>query len=478
MEQKFIGRQKEQDILRKSLQTKESEMVAVVGRRRVGKTYLIRQTYGKHIRFELTGQQNTSVKRQLVNFSFMLGEHFPEEVIANLPTPADWQQAFQQLIKCIKTLETGEKIVLFFDELPWLAQRKSGFLEGLDFFWNSWAVKRADIVVVICGSAASWMIRKVVHHKGGLHNRISRQVRLEPFTLHETELYLRSRDIHLNRYQILQIYMALGGVPHYLKEVESGKSAVKNIENICFSPGSLLADEFFKLYPSLFEHSENHVAIIGALAQKWKGLTRQEIIAETKHTDGGGLTRCLDELSTSGFITSYTAFGNRKRDAYYRLTDAFSLFYLRFMTQKMGDSWQNFSQTPMYASWAGYAFENICLKHIAQIKKALEIGGIYSETSGFYHRGTSDTSGVQIDLLIDRRDSVIDLFEIKFYKDTITLDKQEAAALRRKISAFQEVTGTKKQVFLHMLTTYGLEQNEHTLGLVQSAMTIDVLFEP
>jgi uncharacterized protein len=473
----FIGREQEKATLQKALQSNESEMIAVIGRRRVGKTFLIRTVFEPHIRFELTGQQNATLKRQLNNFAFQMGEFFGE----NAPdkTPNDWQEAFQQLIICLKKLPLQEKTVLFFDELPWLSMRKSGFLEGLDFFWNSWAVKK-NIVVVICGSAASWMIRKVVYHKGGLHNRITKQIHLQPFNLYETEQFIKSKNVQLDRYQILQIYMAMGGIPHYLKELENGKSAVQNIERLCFLNTGLLSDEFQKLYPALFEKSENHIAIINALAQKWKGLTRQELIEDTKISDGGGLTRYLEELESSGFITEYAAFSNRKKDIYYRLTDEYSLFYLKFIQHRKkqaADTWQHFSQTPQYTAWAGYAFESICLKHTTQIKKALSIAGIYAETSGFYQKGTPTEKGVQIDLLFDRRDNVIDLFEMKFYNEPLRLDKADAMALREKVGAFKRYTQTRKQLFLSLLTTFGLEANENSIGLVTHALTMDVLFE-
>jgi uncharacterized protein len=477
MKNKFIGREKERAILQKTLQSDESEMIAVIGRRRVGKTFLIRTVFEQNIRFELTGQQNATLKRQLNNFAFQMGEFFGENAPSEPPT--DWQQAFQQLIICLKKIDKKEKIVLFFDEIPWLSMRKSGFLEGLDFFWNSWAVKK-NLVVVICGSAASWMIRKVVYHKGGLHNRITKQIHLQPFDLYETEQFIKSKNIVLDRYQILQVYMAMGGIPHYLKELENGKSAVQNIEQLCFSSTGLLADEFQKLYPALFEKPENHIAIITALAQKWKGLTRREIIADTKMTDGGGFTRCLDDLVSSGFVNEYAAFGNKKKDIYYRLTDEYSLFYLKFIQNRKkqaADTWQHFSQTPQYATWTGYAFENICLKHTAQIKKALSIAGIYTETSGFYQSGTSTEKGIQIDLLLDRRDNVIDLFELKFYNEPLSLDKSDALALREKIATFKHLSNTRKQVFLNFLTTFGLSANENSIGLIANALTMDVLFE-
>lgn len=479
MGQVFVGREKEKAILQKTLRSNEAEMVAVTGRRRVGKTFLIRTVYEANIRFEMTGQQNATLRRQLGNFAFQMREYFGELAPGNPPN--DWQEAFQQLIHTLKQVESSEKLVLFFDEVPWLSHRKSGFLEGLDFFWNSWAVKRDNIIVVICGSATSWMIRKIVYHKGGLHNRITKQVHLEPFNLNETEKFLVSRQVVLDRYQILQIYMAIGGIPHYLKEIEHGKSAVQNIEQLCFPKTGLLADEFQKLYPALFDKAENHINIITALAEKWKGLTRREIIEMTKMSDGGGLTRVLEELTSSGFISEYTGFGKRKRDLYYRLTDEYSLFYLKFIQhhkKQAGDTWQHFSQTAQFKSWAGYAFENICLKHTLQIKKALSIAGIYAEASGYYHRGTPDAPGVQIDLLFDRRDNVIDLFELKFYNEPIVFNQAEAQLLRAKMASFKHHTGTKKQLFFHVLSTFGVAQNERIHGLLASNLAMDILFEP
>ena len=478
MDKPLIGREKEQEALAKALQSTEAEMVALIGRRRVGKTFLVRSVYAKQIRFEVTGLQNSTVRAQLNSFHLHLKKSFG----VNAPTQklTDWLDAFYQLTECLdKTMDESEKTVVFLDELPWLATRKSGFLDGLSFFWNSWAVKK-NIVVVICGSAASWMIENVVNNKGGLYNRITRRIYLMPFNLYETDAFLRSKHIVLDHYQVAQIYMTIGGIPHYLKEIEAGKSAVQNIEQICFSNTGVLTDEFFQLYPALFDDATHHLTIIQAMAKKWKGLTRQEIIAATGLPDGGNLTNYLDELIHSGFITLYSTFGKKQKDLLYRLTDEYSLFYLHFMNKNQlpqKDRWQELSQTQEYKIWCGYAFENLCLKHIEQIKKALGISGIYSESSSFYHKGNVTQQGVQIDLLIDRKDNVINLFELKFYAEPFSVNKKYADELREKMGAFKTLTATRKQVFLNLLSTYGLKHNEHSLGLVSSGMSIDVLFE-
>jgi len=474
---KITGRAKEQEILRQALQSDEAEMVAIIGRRRVGKTFLVNTVYEGCIDFEVTGIQKTTKQKQLKNFAYQLSE-FSGKPIAK---QSDWMDAFIDLIQYLKTKqgEGKQKSVVFLDELPWLATQKSGFLQGLSFFWNSWAVKQ-NIVVVICGSAASWMIQKVVNHKGGLHNRITKRIDLEPFNLKETELYLKSRNIHLDRYQIVQLYMAMGGIPHYLKEIVRGKSATQNIDVICFAKGGLLKKEFLRLYPALFKNAENHIAIITALAAKRQGLTRTELINNTQLSDGGSMKRILDELVHSGFISAYYPYGKKKKNVLYRLTDEYTLFYLQFIEGKVNQGenvWQKLSQTQAYKSWSGYTFEGICLKHTSQIKRALSIGGVYSESSTFYQKGTQYSKGVQIDLLIDRNDHVINLFEIKFYNTLFVMTKAYAKSLREKTAIFKAVTQTPKQLFVNMVTTFGLLPNEHSIGLIDEVLTLDDLFD-
>ena len=476
--QPLIGRKKEQETLLALLHSPEPEMVAIVGRRRVGKTFLIRTVYENRIDFELTGIQNATQEKQLQHFHTQLKIQFGRKAPKKLPT--DWMDAFWQLISILDKLKKTEKAVIFLDELSWLATPKSGFLEALGFFWNSWASKR-NIVVVICGSAASWMIQKVIYDKGGLHNRITKRIDLQPFTLYETELYLKSRKVSADRYQILQLYMAMGGIPHYLKEVAAGKSAIQNIDAMCFSQGGLLNDEFSKLYPALFEHADNHIAIVRALSQKWKGMSRVEIVASTKLPDGGGLTNTIEELVSCGFVSAYYPFGKKKKDMLYRLTDEYSLFYLHFIENhriQEDNIWQHLSQTQTWKSWSGYAFESICLKHLGQLKKALGISGIYAEASSYFHKGTQTEQGIQIDLVLDRKDHTINLFEMKFYTDKWRLNKSEATELREKVNLFKLLSKTKKQVFLTLVTTFGIKTNEYSLGLIDNDIDMDVLFEP
>ncbi|MFN0034870.1 MAG: AAA family ATPase [Saprospiraceae bacterium] len=473
----LIGRAEERRILENALQSPQAEMVSVIGRRRVGKTFLVKSVYEGRFDFEITGIQHATRREQLRNFMLQISKHsggsFP------ITEPKDWLEAFYLLSKFLEGVKKRGKQVVFLDELPWLATHKSGFLKGLSWFWNSFATDR-DIVVVICGSAASWMIKNVVRDKGGLHNRITKRIYLKPFDLAETEHFFKAKNFNFDRYQILHFYMAMGGVPHYLDEIEGGKSAAQNIDAICFSENGLLWDEFPKLYASLFENSETHVKVIRALAGKQKGLTRSEIVQIARLPEGGGVSTALEELLHSGFISNYLPFGKKKKESLFRLTDEFSLFHLQFIeNNRLGGTgiWQQLSQTQAYISWAGYAFESICLKHLPQIKKALGISGVYSTASSFFRKGSNEAEGIQFDLLIDRNDHVINICEIKFYNAEITIDKSSAMDYRNKMAAFKEATGTKKQIFLTMITTFGIKQNQHSRGLADRVLTMDELFE-
>jgi len=471
-----IGRQEEKIILEKALQSPEAEMVAVIGRRRVGKTYLIRSIYKNQIKFQMTGILKGTRKEQLQHFTDRMNFHF--KPVLPFTLPKNWMAAFQMLTLYLDSQKFQEKIVLFFDELPWIATHKGGFLKAFGLFWNSWASEQS-IVVVICGSAASWMIQKVVRNKGGLHNRITRRIQLQPFTLAETKAFFKSRSINLDHYHIIQLYMAMGGIPHYLKEVEKGQSAAHNIDRIFFSTNSLLREEFDSLYPALFENAELHIKVIKTLAAKWQGLTRKEILQQSKLPNGGTFTKVLEELKHSGFISPFYTFGKQITGIRYRLTDEYSLFYLKFIDNKRLEEkgmWKKFSQTQTYKIWSGFAFENVCLKHIPPIKKALSIGGVYSETSTYRSQQKEELPGIQIDLLIDRNDYVINLFEIKFYNTPFILTKAYAKEVRTKMAIFKANTSTLKQLFVTFLTTFGIHPNEYSTGLIDQALTMDVLF--
>ena len=474
----LIGRETEQAILKDLLQSSESEFVAVYGRRRVGKTFLVETVYQKEMVFSITGLNKAGKDLQLENFTNTLNTKLTST--AQIPTtPKSWLKAFFILRQYLETIKRDHKLVIFIDELPWLATPKSGFLSALENFWNSWASKRNDIILVVCGSAASWMISNVVRSKGGLHNRITKRIRLLPFNLQETELYLKNRKVQLERYDIIQLYMVMGGIPHYLKEVKRGKSAIQVIDEVCFSKDGLLRDEFYSLYQGLFNKPERYVDVIKALAKTPKGLTRNELIKAAKLTSGGTTTRIFDSLEESGFIIKYLPIGNNLKLALYKLSDPYSAFYLKFIANSrvMGEgSWLKKSATPSWKSWSGFAFERLCLAHIDQIKSALGIKGIYTETSSWRKIGTATEKGVQIDLVIDRADNVINICEIKFSELPYTITKKYATELRQKLATFKQSTKQRKTLFLTMITTFGVTENQYRNSLVHQSLDMDVLF--
>jgi hypothetical protein len=365
--------------------------------------------------------------------------------------------------------------VIFIDELPWYDTAKSNFLSSLEHFWNSWASTRTDIVLVVCGSAASWIINKLINNKGGLHNRVTQRIRLLPFTLEETEAYFKLRKIQLDRYQIIQIYMVFGGIPFYLDEVKPGMSAFQVIDKVCFSQDGILVDEYQKLYHSLFNSAERHIAVIEALASKKKGLTRDELLTKSGLGNGGTTTAILEELEESGFISKYYPFEKKQKNSLYRLSDQYSLFYLKFIknSKSTGEgTWMTRIDNPTWRAWSGYAYENIWMDHIDYLKKGLGINGVYTEASSWI----DSEKKVQIDLLLDRRDQVISICEVKFSMHPFQITKQYKTELQNKLSVFKQAVKTRKSLFLTMITTFGLDENIHSTGLVQNVLTLDDLF--
>lgn len=473
----IIGRKTEQGILQAMLESRQPELVAVYGRRRVGKTFLIRQFFADQLVFSCSGQLNSSTPQQLFNFAEQLQSYFP--AVRPFIIPGDWQQAFARLWQSLSALETKTKKVVFFDELPWLDTHKSGFLAAFDYFWNMHGSTRSDLIVVICGSAASWIIKKVVNNKGGLHNRITQRIRLLPFNLQETEAYLQHRNIKLNHYQLLQLYMTMGGIPHYLNAIKRGKSVPQIIEEICFSKDGMLYGEFDNLYSALFSSSEKHIQVIQALARKNKSITRNELLETGKLTTGGGISTVLEELEESDFIEKLYPLEHKLKDGLYRLTDEFSLFYMRFMRggKIQNGQWLSQAETPAYRTWCGYAFENVCIKHVQQIKIALGIAAVQASTTSWQARGKEHIAGAQVDMLIDRRDQTINICEMKFSTTEYTIDKKYAGELENKLKFFRRETQTKKTLLLTLITTYGIKDNAYKQQLVDNEISMGVLFE-
>lgn len=471
----MLGREEEKRVLLSLLESDKSEFVAIYGRRRVGKTYLVRETFNYNFAFQHTGLQGGTIHEQLEEFANSL-------IIAGMrgvKRPKNWSQAFFMLGQHLSTLP--DKKVIFIDELPWLDTPNSKFVSALDHFWNGWATARKDIVLVVCGSATSWIMEKVVMNYGGLHNRLTEQIYLRPFTLHECEQYATQRNLGMSRRNVLEIYMVLGGIPYYWDMLRKDLSWAQNIDRLFFHPNGKMRNEFEALYKSLFRFPKSYIDVVSALATKKIGMTRNEIVAALDGDSGGTLTRVLKDLEQCDFIRSYNSIGKVKKESVYQLIDNFTLFYFKFMADgriNAKDYWSRIISKPIYNTWSGLAFERVCFQHIDQIKHALGISGIISNVySWVYTSKSPDEKGAQIDMLIDRDDNIINVCEMKFSQGEYELTEKYDLDLRNKIGTFQTKTKTRKGMSIVMITSYGLKRNNWSNG-INAQITMDDLFTP
>ena len=468
----MIGRTKEIEDLNRLYESDESEFVAVYGRRRVGKTYLVRETFADRFAFHHTGLPNATKHQQLV--------HFKESLVAagaRVKTPRNWFEAFHAL-RDVVALSVFRRKVVFIDELPWMDTAKSDFLMALEMFWNEWASARKDVMLIVCGSAAAWMVKNLFRNRGGLHNRVTARICLQPFTLGECESFAAERGLGMSRMDIAECYMALGGIPYYWRYLVRGMSVAQNLDRLCFAVDAPLKGEFDELYSSLFRNATLYKKVVAALAKKKIGMTRFELIEALDIATTGKLSETLKTLEASGFIRSYRSYGVKKKNTIYQLTDPFTLFHFRFLETPSTDEhfWSSTLSSPAQATWRGLAFERMCLLHLPQVRRALGIGSIHVEAYGWSFKG-DDTypDGVQIDLVLERADNVINICEMKYSANAFAIDKTYDSVLDRKIATFAGVTGTRKAIHLTLVTANGLLRNQYS-ARVQSEVLLSDLF--
>ena len=470
----FIGRKKELQLLHEIQNDDSSHFLAIYGRRRVGKTFLIREAFDYRFAFQHAGLSDSGMKGQIFAFVSSLKDAGYEVK----KQPKNWLEAFESLKDLIRKSSEKKKII-FIDELSWMDTPKCDLMVALENFWNGFASARKDIVLIVCASATSWMLSKVVHNKGGLYNRLTEQIHLRTFCLGECEEYVKNSGLAFNRNQILQYYMIFGGVPYYWGFLKKGLSLSQNIDRILFEKDAPLRDEFKYLYASVFKKPENYVKIIEALGTKKVGMTREEIINAAKISNSGDLTTKLEELESCGFIRKYYAFGMKKKNAIYQLMDCFTLFYFKFLKSQPTDEhfWTNQINTPLVNTWMGLAFERVCMEHIEQIKVKLGISGVLTEVNSWYCKADLDNGvfGSQIDMLIVRKDQVINLCEMKYSQSEYTITEKVDRNIRNKINDLITVSGTKYAIYPTIITTYGLVENSYSQE-VQSVVTMDDLF--
>lgn len=467
----IIGREKECDLLEKIYHSNESEFVSVCGRRRVGKTFLIREFFEGNIVFTCSGIANDNYAMALRNFTYSLRRYTKDNSLA----PHDWLEAFELLIDYLSSLNEERKVI-FLDELPWMDTPGSDFISALEHFWNGWACARKDIVLIVCGSATSWMMDHLIHEHGGLYGRLTHQIMLKPLNLKETESYLTHRGFTLSRYEIAECYMIMGGIPYYLRLLDNRLSLSQNIDRLFFNPDGELYDEFNHLYKALFSSSEDYIKVVSALCKKRYGLTRNEIIESTKLKSGKKLTKILSDLETCGFIRKYYDYAKKKTGLIYQMIDFYTLFYFKFVQKSSFQNMQQYSLlqgTSSFYTWAGISFELESLLHVEKIKEKLGISGV--QTNVFAWRSKLSEDPCQIDLIIDRGDNTINICEMKFSEGQYEIDKAYEMQLRNKIQTFRSETKTRKSLQLTMVTTFGVKRNSH-FGIVTNEILLDDLF--
>jgi hypothetical protein len=478
-EKNIIGRREELEALHDSLDARDSEFIAIYGRRRVGKTYLVNKAFGGEFAFQYTGLENKNNKEQLKAFHLAL----LEQGLEKRPCPQNWVETFYHLQHLLEAKpgqsRFNNKKIVFIDELPWMDAPKSGFVEALGNFWNRWAAWAENIVLIVCGSATSWMFNNVLKNHGGLYNRVTRRIPLFPFSLAECEQLSKRLNLRWDRMQLAEAYMIVGGIPHYWNKFSRKQSLSANIDRLFFEKGADMVVEYGVLFSSLFSHPEAYESIINALSQKKKGLTRKELAELIGYRESGRLTTILTNLELCGFIEKVTQPGRRSRDAMYQLIDNFVLFYNEFIHKKevKPNYWSTHLDSSAHLAWSGLAFERLCFQHKKQIAATLGISGVY--TAWYAWSAAPDTEkgypGMQVDLVIDRADGVVNLCEAKFSSKPYAITPGYLEELRLRQGRYREEVAPKKSVHITMITASGVVNNPQRQS-INSFVELDDLF--
>ena len=469
----LIARKEECHVLERCYKSNEPELVIIYGRRRVGKTFLITEFFEDNFAFRITGVYKKPKATQLSNFTYELNKKSGKEYECF----ETWSEAFRALRAYLDTLPKNKKQVVFFDETPWLDTQKSDFLPSFDFFWNNYANSKNNLMFIVAGSASAWITNKLIENKGGFFNRHTARLYLEPFTLKETKEYLVRKGIHWNDYDIAQTYMVTGGIPFYLKQFDEDETVSENIDRIYFKKNGPLWDEFSRLYDTLFNGDQKYQDIVEALAKSRRGMKREEISKSAGVPKNGTLTKMLRNLIDSGFVSEIESHSERKTTLYV-LTDFYTIFYFDFLKENYGKEehfWTITTDLPKRKAWLGLTFELLCKNHISQIKKKLGIEGISSTYYSWERQGNEYVDGCQIDLVIDRRDNVADLCEIKFSTGTFAISKDYDENLRNKFSRFSDEY-PRKSIQMVLITTYGLAKGMYA-NTINKVVTLKDFFE-
>lgn len=475
----IVGRKNEIAALRRIRNSGRAEFVAVYGRRRVGKTFLVDEVFRDDMVFHHTGlspydrKRRVTMKSQLENFTFSLIRHGMD----GITPPKSWMEAFFLLEQFLERQNNGSRQVVFIDELPWMDTPRSGFLTALEAFWNGWGNMQHQLCLIVCGSATSWMLDNLINNKGGLYGRLTEEIRLAPFCLKECEEFFDARGISLSRYNVVQAYMALGGIPYYLNLFNPAMSLAQNIDALFFDRRAKLGDEFERLFNSAFDNAEDSMKIVKCLGGRHSGYTRGDLAEMAGLNPNGDFTNLLKALIASDFIVSYTPVMSERKETYYKLCDPFCWFWIHFKESGMAretDYWQHHLKDSAISAWRGIAFEEVCFKHIDQIKRSLQIGAVASVESSYSVKGNGSSDGLQVDLVIDRQDDVVNVCEMKYTKSAFSVTKSYYGTLEKRREHFEK-SYPDKSVHLTLITTYPMQRNEYS-DVFQSEVTLDGIF--
>ncbi len=484
----LVGRLEESKILETLYLSDQAEFLALYGRRRIGKTYLIHSFFSHkegHF-FRVTGQKKGTLREQIRGFMAAISQTFYPGI--EIKVKDNWFDVLEILRQAILShVAPDKKVVLFFDEFPWMVGRKSRLLEALEYYWNQYWSNDKRIKLIICGSSAAWIIRKIINQKGGLHNRITRKIQLKPFKLKEIKIFLDHKGVVLNHKQIIEIYMATGGVPYYLNPIEKGYSAAQIIEQLAFSENGLLFKEFDNLFNSLFEEAQSYIDLLRIVAKNRYGIEQTQIISQSHfYSNGGTAVKKLNELVETGFLMKFKPHFNKRKGIFYRLIDEYTFFYLSWI-EPVKDTlqrealesgyWTHLRESSAWRAWAGYTFESICYQHLPEIRKALGLNPTAIPDAWRYVPSKRENDqGAQVDLLFDRKDGVINLCEIKYTEQPFVLDRAQAAQLKTKLDVFVKKTGSKKQIFLTLISASGVKPTFYSEEMITQVVSVDDLF--
>lgn len=484
----LIGREDEIRQLEEAASSNYPEFVVIYGRRRVGKTFLVNQVFKDRFAFSHAGLspaelQQLKEKNKSKTILDLQLEHFYYSLIEfgykGKKAPKNWLEAFHFLsLLLAEKKEDSEKQIVFLDELAWLDTPKSYFITAFESFCNGYA-SRENVLLIGAGSAISWILRKLLKAHGGLYNRVTKEILLAPFSLYETEKLLEEKHVNYSRYDIARTYMVFGGIPHYLHLIDGRYSLSENIDRLFYHKKGALKEEFERLFSSSFDNAKVTSDIVKALYTRQIGMTREEISEAIQKKDGEVLTEGIKALEISGFIVKYVPLQSKKREQYYKLIDPFCLFYLHFVEGKttLDEHFytDNEGDNRMHV-WKGLSFENLCYNHLDQIKNALQIRGVSTSRFSFVMKGSEDEKGAQIDLVLERKDNVVNLCEMKFYADLYHAEEEDDLNLRRKKTVLSSFLKKKQTIQTVLITTFGLAKGKYQ-WLYQNVVTLSDLFE-